>query len=1476
MSLARRSLQVVAFICTLVVGAASMAVIITQSTWFKEWLRGFIVRQADDYVNGRLSIGRLDGNLFFGVELGDVDVTQNGETVVDIDDVGLDYNVFTFIGGDVVLDDIRLTRPVFHIKRDADGWNLARLLKVRTPDPDEPKTRRTLEIGEIGISDGTLYIEDAVGTSGVETPARIERLDASVGVRSNEDELRVDVAHVSLRANEPEFGVNAMSGVIRRTKNEITFENVSLRTEESSLRVTGTVKNIEGGAPVLNLKASSDKLAVNELANVIPALRGYELQPAFEIAANGPADNLAIDLSAREANVGVVNADLSVDAMAPGRKVAGTVNVEHLDVAAFSRDAVPGRPSPLTSDITGNARIDLTLPSGSTPLKGTYAVKADRVAIAGYDARNVVADGRIDGRTVRVNARADAYGGHATATGTVRTGAPLALDLRGTARNVDLRNLPAQTRAPRVASNLQFAYTVKAQGSRVAGDVKLDASTLAGASITEGTVATFAVGDGAPAYTAKGEVTDLDVQRIGKEFGIKALAADRYSSRVNGSFDVSGSGGGRYPLTLDVTGTLVDSSMFGATFPRLEVMTNLAAGDIRVSTMGSFENLNPAVITGNPRTEGMLSGTVDADTTIRNYAAGVTVDSIDVAGRVDLGPSTIGQVALESATVDGQYANREGQIAQLAIKGPDVHVTGEGAIALNETGASNLTLHAESASLERIGEIIGQPIKGAAVVDAKVTGNARELRADGTLTGSNLGHGENEALSLSSTFSAAMPNLTPQETRVQANSTVTFLEVGGQTINQLTADTTYTPAPSSQGEGAARVDFKGVAQQGVRQLAAGGSVILHPDHQEVHVADLALRAEKIEWRTQPGSQATIRYGGDRIQVRNLQLVNGDQRIQADGVVGSSTETLQVRAENLDVAQMDTLLLGDARLAGRFTGDATVSGTTSAPRVSSNFTLSQGAFRNFKFEGLTGTVDYAEQGVTMDVRLQQTPTAWIAAKGHAPLTLFRATPPGVEAHGAGGEVDIQVTSSDIDLGIIQGFTSYITDVTGTLQANVRVTGTGYDPHVEGAVDVRGGAFAIPDLGTNYTGLATRIDLKPDVVNIQEFKILDNRGFPMTIGGTLAVHERSVGAVNVRVQSENFEVIDNELADLKLDTELRITGELRKPRIEGFVEVENGTIHVERVVERATTNPYSTTATDLDLVGADEAARAAAAASAAKGEVETAPEPSLLDAVSLEIALGIPSNLVLRGSDIRPANAPIEIGDMVITVGGAVQLKKAPGTSAFSILGEVNTIRGSYTFQGRRFEILRDGRIRFDGSDELDPVVDLRARRIISGVETFVRVQGTMRQPELSFSSNPPLDQADILSLIVFNQPINELGEGQQASLAQRATALAGGYLAAGLAQSIGNALELDEFEIQAGEGATFGPSLTVGEQVGEKFFFRIRQGFGDAQATELILEYQITDFLRAQATAAETAGGTQRLTFRRIERGGLDLFFFFSY
>jgi hypothetical protein len=57
---------------------------------------------------------------------------------------------------------------------------------------------------------------------------------------------------------------------------------------------------------------------------------------------------------------------------------------------------------------------------------------------------------------------------------------------------------------------------------------------------------------------------------------------------------------------------------------------------------------------------------------------------------------------------------------------------------------------------------------------------------------------------------------------------------------------------------------------------------------------------------------------------------------------------------------------------------------------------------------------------------------------------------------------------------------------------------------------------------------------------------------------------------------------------------------------------------------------------------------------------------------------------------------------------------------------------------------------------------------------------------------------------------------------------------------------------------------------------VQQGIGNVQATEFILEYQIANYLRLRAVGAETTGGNQRVQFTRVERGGLDLIFFFSY
>jgi len=211
----------------------------------------------------------------------------------------------------------------------------------------------------------------------------------------------------------------------------------------------------------------------------------------------------------------------------------------------------------------------------------------------------------------------------------------------------------------------------------------------------------------------------------------------------------------------------------------------------------------------------------------------------------------------------------------------------------------------------------------------------------------------------------------------------------------------------------------------------------------------------------------------------------------------------------------------------------------------------------------------------------------------------------------------------------------------------------------------------------------------------------------------------------------------------------------------------------------------------------------------------------------------------------------------------------------LYGDVKTVRGTYDFQGRRFEILRDGSIRFDGTDELDPRLDIRTRRVIQAVEAFVTIRGTMKQPEIVLTSTPPLEPGDVLSLVVFNRPLSELGEGEQISLAARAQSLAAGAVVNQLAESIGGALHLDTFEIALAPEVGTDALVTVGQQIGQSLYLKVQQGVGGESQTNVILEYELTKWLRLQTNVVQ-GSATQASMFRRAQDTGADLIFFLSF
>jgi translocation and assembly module TamB len=156
-----------------------------------------------------------------------------------------------------------------------------------------------------------------------------------------------------------------------------------------------------------------------------------------------------------------------------------------------------------------------------------------------------------------------------------------------------------------------------------------------------------------------------------------------------------------------------------------------------------------------------------------------------------------------------------------------------------------------------------------------------------------------------------------------------------------------------------------------------------------------------------------------------------------------------------------------------------------------------------------------------------------------------------------------------------------------------------------------------------------------------------------------------------------------------------------------------------------------------------------------------------------------------------------------------------------------------------------------------------------------VHGTAQRPRLDLTSVPPLDEADVLSLIVFNRPVNELGEGEQTAVAQTAATMVGGIVTAPLAEALRDVLDVDLLEISVGGDSGIGPSIAIGNQLGERVFVRVRQQFGSAEVTEFLLDYELSERLRLQTSAAEGTA-TNNTPGHRVEQAGVDLVFVKKY
>ena len=1449
-----RSLRVARGLARWVLGGIAILLLLVlaflgalQTGWAKGYLRGLIVRQANQYLTATLEIGSLDGSLIRGIELEGVRLSRDGEPIIAIDRVTVAYSIRELVDRGVTISRIQVVRPRVVAERQPDGrWNLSALVRRDARDQERRGPRRPIHIRSIEVVDGDVDLRNQLNVAFAVAPRRYQQLNASLAFDYEPVEWRLDFARASWIGGEESLTMNRLSGIIANGDAGLTFDKLIVETPRSAFTVDGRV--VRGQAPTsLDLHVKAERFAFQEWAGMVGGLRNLAVVSSFDVTLRGPLSRLATDLNL-QSDAGSVVGAFVLNTTVPGSHGTGAVEVGRLNLARWLNR--PDRPS----DISGRVAFDLDLElgrRGGFP-RGPYTFEGSHAGFMNYAAGNVRARGRItETQALIAEATAVAYGASVRIdAGAIGLSSPYQYRFRGAAQQVDLRRLPAAIPVPHVDSLLAFDYDVVGSFTSpyIAGGATFAESQFLGARVGPGMYGSIDTSAQPVHYTGEGPLTGIDLQRFARELDIGWLSDPRYAGTVAGRFYVDGFGFDPETMTLSGGGRLARADLFDGALSEADVSIEIAAGSLIGLYDGAVDGVNPAIAFQDDTFAASLEGYGKARIAIPElFVREVGIADYQIDAALSLNDSSVRGLPFRRLTGSAALKNGTLTLTDVVADGDTLTGTASGTLAFTDQRPIDVAYDLIRADLARLRNIIGREASGLLAAKGTASGTPESLRLAGSGRINEFEMVGISALTTSGTYDATIPTAAPAQARATVTGEVTFAEVFEQALQLAKGTVTYDA-------GRIQLDVELSRSPSVNGRLAG-NLTLDTEARVISLETLTITFQNAAWRLLPAAGPTsISWDDEGMTIAPATFVDAVSSTQRIGIGGTwrndGRGKLDVSARGVFLETVTGIAGRPAIYGGLLDLDAQVGGTAARPTVMALVNITEGRIRRLSYERLAGRIDYSDQYLKLDLRLDQAPGVWLTAAGIVPLALVDETRPD-------GPLDVTLSSSSVGLGVIEALTAAVREVSGTMQLNVRAIGTARDPRFTGTVGIKGAAFLVAATGVRYRNGNAAFQLAPDRVTVESLRVEDTRGRALTLVGSLGTRELRVGELAIDARAQGLTVLANEFGNIEVDADLRLRGRADSPRVMGTVTVAGGELDVDAILDRTLFRPYSTEATAATPVDIDPFA---------------ALKP--WDRLGLDFTLHVPDTLRMTGDNVQVSpGAPLGLGSFNLRVLGDLYFYKDPAQPLY-VNGSFDSVSGSYAFQGRRFELDPTSSINFRG--DLMPEVYVGVSRLISGVDTRVTILGPLNEPELRLSSTPPLEASDILSLIVFNTSTNQLTASQQQELAVRAGTLAAGFLASPLVAALERSLGLEILEIEAPDQAGGGPRITIGDELAPGLVARFSRQFGRDEYDEATIEYHLSRLLRIRGTFSDASTLSVRSPFRRLERAGIDLLIFFSF
>jgi autotransporter translocation and assembly factor TamB len=756
-------------------------------------------------------------------------------------------------------------------------------------------------------------------------------------------------------------------------------------------------------------------------------------------------------------------------------------------------------------------------------------------------------------------------------------------------------------------------------------------------------------------------------------------------------------------------------------------------------------------IQGQLNLEGMING------------SGLTLAAMNAQAKVNLRKSTIGAVTLEEGTFAATVANQRIRVSEGSLKAADAMLTLRGDIGTDLKQQGKLDYQLRVGNLSPWLALIDHEGAGALVLVGQAQGNLTDLKGRGKITASALRY-----QGITFQRGSVDYDLAYSSVRSLPYGMVNFSlsEVGNGYRLQTIAGVMRMPLEAAN---VIELDAKARDAQG-RNHAVAGSVKVEPELLVAQLARLNLELPNGVWRlSQP---VTVTKRGPDVMVDRLSMRNNNSQLLLEGQFSlASSQALRLDVEGLAIESVRAFFPDTPDVTGILAAQIQLGGTAAAPEIQATAKLDNSKIAGYSYGGLVAAGSYRNQKADLNATLRQDEQHQLSANASLPMTLswnhgWRAE--------AGSNIDARIQSSGLSLAFLNAFSGKaIQGIAGEVEVDLQVRGSLNQPVASGLLRVRDGKLTPTALGVQVSSVTVEGLLEPRGIRISQISARANKG-ELNGSGFIALQKFVPQGIELAIAAKQWPAINTQQYQVEVDGGAKIDGTVAAPRITGKFEVPRGELRPDlSFLDRGNT-PVKRDPT-ITVVSTTASGK-----SAVKPESNGQGDSELWRSASIDIQVRIPNNLWVRH---RNGNAELS---------GSLRVTKTSGGNP-TVTGLIETIRGWVGFQGRRFTLTR-GRLEFGGGEKIDPSLDIVAEYRATNYLISAVVKGTAEKPTLTLASDPQLDQADILSVLLFNKTLANLEKSEQASLQQNAISITSGFAAAQIGQAVSQALGLQELGV----------------------------------------------------------------------------------